>query len=111
MNVYDLAHELAKAMADSDEYKGYLEAKKVVEADETNSKMVNDFHKMEMDVNAKQVTGQKPTDEEIKKINDMYQLISMNQTVKDFLDSEMRLSTMISDVFKIINDAIGEVAE
>ena len=94
MNVYDLAHELAKAMADSDEYKGYLEAKKVVEADETNSKMVNDFHKME-----------------IKKINDMYQLISMNQTVKDFLDSEMRLSTMISDVFKIINDAIGEVAE
>ena len=35
----------------------------------------------------------------------------MNQTVKDFLDSEMRLSTMISDVFKIINDAIGEVAE
>lgn len=111
MNVYDLAHQLARAMAESEEYKNYLEAKKAVEADETNSNMVDDFHKMELELNAKQAMGQKPSDEEVKKINDMYQLITLNPTVRDFLEKEMRFSTMVADVFKIINDEIGEVDE
>ncbi len=111
MNVYDLAHELAKAISDSEEYKSYLDAKKIVEDDETSSNMVNDFHKMEMEMNAKQVMGQKPSDEDVKKINDMYQLITINPAVKGFLDKEIRLSTMVTDVFQIINDAIGEVSE
>ncbi|TZE83479.1 YlbF family regulator [Calorimonas adulescens] len=109
MNVYDLAHQLARAMAESDEYRSYVEAKKAVEADETNSNMVNDFHKMEMELSAKQAMGQQLSEDEMKKINDMYQLITLNPTVKEFLEKEMRFSTMVADVFKIINDEIGGV--
>ena len=42
-NVYDLAHDLARSLKETDQYKNYVAAKAKVDAEPSLAKMVNDF--------------------------------------------------------------------
>ena len=43
MNIYDLAHQLARALKESQEYKTYMELKEKVSENEELSASINDF--------------------------------------------------------------------
>ena len=42
-NVYDLAHDLARSLKETDQYKNYAAVKARVDAEPSLAKMVNDF--------------------------------------------------------------------
>ncbi len=107
MNVYDHAHALARAIRQSSELRQYREALEKLNSDETARKMLQDFRDMQMQIQNKKMQNQEVPPEEEEKFNRLSEIVNMNQTVKDYLEKEYRLSIMMRDVQRII----GEVVE
>ncbi len=66
-NVYDLAHQLARAIKDSDEYKSFMERKDALEENERNKEMVEDFQEQILQLQIDYMSGKDIDEEEIKK--------------------------------------------
>ena len=47
MNPYDQAHELARGLKASGEYRAWLEARKQIEADPKNKEMLNELRRLQ----------------------------------------------------------------
>ena len=107
MNVYDEAHRLAKAVKDSEEYKDFIDKQGKINADEKNQKMVNDFREKAMEVQMEQLSGKEVSEEKLEQLKKLQDILMLNHEIKDFFLSEMRFSQMISDVYKILEDAIN----
>lgn len=106
MNVYDHAHALARALHSSPEFQKFDELKKKVMAHPTTKKMVTDFQKKLMELQATELVGKKPDPEEIEKFEKLQQVISLNPTVAEFLTAQMKLGRLLADIQKILADAI-----
>jgi cell fate (sporulation/competence/biofilm development) regulator YlbF (YheA/YmcA/DUF963 family) len=106
MNVYDKAHELARALSNSREYRDYKDSKEKVYLDEKNKKMLKDFKKKQFQIQASYLSGKQPSEEELDKLKKLSELLQYSPDISRFLNSEFRLNQMMSDVYKIIGDAI-----
>lgn len=106
MNPYNCAHDLARALAESQEYRQYEEARKKLETNQENLKMVQDFRVKQLEIQQAQVMGQN-VDERIKQLEPFFKVLSMNPAINEFLQVEMRFSQMMMDIQKIIGEAVG----
>jgi cell fate (sporulation/competence/biofilm development) regulator YlbF (YheA/YmcA/DUF963 family) len=50
--------------------------------------------------------GQDVSDEQMAKLHNLYNLVSADEQVKNLVQLEQRLGQMLSDVHKIIGDAL-----
>lgn len=107
MNVHNDAHRLANSIKKSKEYKEYLKHKEKVESNEKTKDMVEDFRKKLMKAQMEHLAGNKVNEEEEEKLRKLEEVLMLNPTIKDFFMAEMRFSQLISDVYKIIEDAIN----
>lgn len=107
MNVYDRAHDLARAMKDSNEYKNYLAAKKVVDADPEAKKMIQEFLAKQMELEYEAMTGKKD-EAKAEQLQKMYELLAYNTKARDFLDNYMRFQRMMADIYKILGESVAE---
>lgn len=83
-NVYDLAHQLARAIKNSEEYKNYIEKKNLVYSDEKNKQMVEDFREKVFNIQLQQMTGKEVSQEEVDKIKKLEDILRLNPTINDF---------------------------
>ena len=107
MKVYDDAHRLAKSIKDSEEYKDYMAKRNKVMEDEKQKEMVDDFRKKAIEIQMEQLSGKEVSKEKTDKLEKLQDVLMLNPIIKDFFISEMRLSQMISDVYKILEEAIN----
>ncbi len=107
MNVYDEAHNLAKAIKESEEYKQYSKAKKAVEANPELSQMLTDFQGKQMEIQAKQLMGESLGPEVMESIQGLYSIMLKDPLAAEYLQHEMRFSMMMNDVYQILGDAMG----
>lgn len=107
MNVYDDAYALAKSLKESQENKQYLEAKEKLEKDEKAREMLMDFRKFQMELQGELMEGKQVDQEKSDRLKNMYEVLNMNLTVKEYLAAEYRFGKMITDVSKIIGEAVG----
>lgn len=107
MNVYEDAHNLARAIKASEEYKQFDALKKQVEAQPELDKMLKDFQKKQFDMQAKQLMGESAGPEVTQKIQELYRIVATNPLAAEYLQAEMRFSLMMNDVYKILGDVIG----
>ena len=63
MNVYDEAHNLEKAIKESEEYKQFKVARDKVATNEELDAMLKDFQQKQMEVQAKQMMGEEIGDD------------------------------------------------
>ncbi|HHV45522.1 MAG TPA: YlbF family regulator [Tissierellia bacterium] len=105
-NIYDLAHQLKRAIMNSPEYKNYMEKKNVVYSNEKNKNMVEDFRKQALELQMKQISGQKVDEKEIEKLRNLENILRLNPTINEFLLAEYRFSQMVQDITKIIGEAL-----
>ena len=105
-NIYDRAHELARALSTSVEYRQYEEAQKKLESNKENLKMLQDFRMKQLELQQAQVMGQNP-EAKLKQLEQMYQVLCLNPAINEFLQVEMRFSKMMMDVQKIIGQSVG----
>ncbi len=107
MNVYDQAHNLARAIKESEEFKQYDYLKKVIDQKEELSKMVKDFQAKQFELQAKQMMGEEMAPEMMQSIQELYQIIMTDPTASQYMQAEMRFSLMMNDVYKILGEVMG----
>lgn len=106
MNVYDKAHELARALSASREYRDYKAAKEKIYQDEANKRMLKDFKKRQLQLQAAFLSGKQPDEEELDKFKKLSELIQHSPAISEFLQAEYRLNTLMSDIYKILGEAV-----
>lgn len=106
MNVYNEAHNLAKSIKESEEFKQYDALRKQIEANEELNNMIKDFEKKQLELQAKQLMGEDPGDM-TQAVNELTQIVIKNPMAAQYLQAQMRFTLMMNDVYKILADAIG----
>ncbi|WP_068496986.1 YlbF family regulator [Paenibacillus kribbensis] len=106
MNIYDKAHDLAKALKESKEVEEITAAMKLIETDPEAKQMLNDFRQRQMEVQQRMMSGDMPAQEEMEKMEKLFEVLSLNLNIRRLFDAERRLSVIIEDVNKIISDSL-----
>lgn len=106
MNPYDIAHKLSKAIRGSAEFKEYITAKDDVERDASKKTISDEFRKVQLEIQGMKAFGQDVSDEQTEKLHNLYNLVMMDEKVKNLIQLEQRLGQMLSDIHKIIGDAL-----
>lgn len=105
---YEVAHELAQQLQDSEEFRSFMAAKKKILADEGNHKMIRDFQHKQMEVQQAQLFQHEVSPEIQQDLERLYSLLSLNPMAREYLEAEFRISRLVNDVQKIIGEAIQE---
>ena len=108
MYVYDEANNLAKAIQQSKEYQEYKKAKEELSTNQEKKKKVEEFEKIRYDIQVMSFQG-KEDPEKMKKLQEMYNILNEDKTIKEYFDIEVRFNIMLADVNKIISEAVREV--
>ncbi len=109
MNVYDEVNNLAKAIKDSKEYKEYKEIKNELSALPELKSQIDEFEKIRYEEQLLAMQGENQSEEKMKKLHELYEILVKNPKVKDYFDKEVRFNVLIADVNKIIGEAIKDV--
>lgn len=109
MNVYDEVNNLARAIRESKEYLEYKKIKSALFVDPELKRQVDEFEKIRYEEQLLALQGEKQSDEKMKKLQELYEILVKNPQIKDYFDKEVRFNVMIADVNKIIGESIKDV--
>lgn len=109
MNPHDSAHALAKALRESPDFKELKEAQTALKADESAKNMLLDFRNEQLELQKQKLTGVEVAPEQDEKLEKLFEVISMNNLIKRFLQAEYRVAVLLRDVHKIIGEATADV--
>ena len=98
---------MAQAIKASEEFKQYDAVKKQVDANEELSKMIKDFQSKQLELQTKQMMGETPAAEDMTVIQQLYGIMAKDPIAAQYMETEMRFSLMMKDVYEIIGEAIG----
>lgn len=105
MVIYDKARELSRLMAESGEYKAYKETREKAFQNDTTKALIKEYHQLQMQAQAAMVQGQKD-DAALERLQKIGEVLQLNRDASDYLMAEYRLNVMLSDVYKILAEAI-----
>ncbi len=106
MNIYDAAHNLAKAIKNSNEYNEFAGKQKKIASNPKTKEMIEDFRKKAMEVQMQRMSGQEvdsAKEEEIKKLEG---IVMADPVIREYFSAEMRFSQVMNDIYKIIGESI-----
>lgn len=109
VNVYDTANRLAYEIKESEEYKTYKRIKDIVMSDPEKKKKISEFEQLRYEVQLNQYTGEQKDEEKAQKLAKMYEELIADNQIKEFFDLEVKFNVMITDINKIIAEAIRDV--
>ncbi|MBR0575538.1 YlbF family regulator [Proteiniclasticum sp. BAD-10] len=107
MNIYDKFNELAAALKINPDVVAFREASLKIQSDETKTRMLEDFRKIQLAAYKESVEAGKVSDETTEKMQNFASIIKTNPDINDYLQAEVRFSILFEDMMKIINDAVG----
>lgn len=107
MNVYEEAHDLARAIKESNEFKEFDALRQEVEQDEQLSQMLKDFQAKQIQLQTKQMAGEGMDSELMGQIQSMYAMLAAKPQAAQYLQAQMRFSIMMKDVSEILADAMN----
>ncbi|OPA80868.1 hypothetical protein BVG16_00515 [Paenibacillus selenitireducens] len=102
MNVYDKAHELAKALKECPEVAEVKSMMTLINADAESKQMLDDFRLRQTQMQQKMMSGEMPDQEEMEKMEKLFDVLQMIPNISKLFDAERRLSVIIEDVNKIV---------
>jgi cell fate (sporulation/competence/biofilm development) regulator YlbF (YheA/YmcA/DUF963 family) len=105
--IYNKAHELAKALKTSEEYRAFSQAKVAVAADAEAKKMVKAFLQKKTELDYAHLAG-KEDKAKMEQLQQMFAVLSYNKTAKGFVETYVRLQQIMADVSKILGDVVAE---
>lgn len=106
MNIYDKANELAKALKECQEVQDITSAMSLIEKDQESKIMLDDFRSRQMEIQQRMMSGDMPSQEEMEKMEKLFDVLSLNLNIRRLFDAERRLSTIIEDINKMISDSL-----
>ena len=101
-NIYDEAHKLARAIKNSEEYKTYVEKKKIVYSNAKDKEMVENFMNKVFEIQLEQMSGKEVDQEKVEKLSKLEDILMLNPVIKDYFSAELRFSQLVQDINNII---------
>ncbi|NMM68832.1 YlbF family regulator [Bacillus clausii] len=108
-NAYDKAHELKEALAETQEFKSLYDLHRQIDADDIAKKMLENFRKLQLDLQQKQMQGVQISEEEAQQAQQQFELVSQHELISKLMDAEQRLSVIITDLNKIITEPLERI--
>ncbi|KTD85721.1 YlbF family regulator [Paenibacillus etheri] len=109
MSIHDKAHELAKAIKESTEVADITNAMKLVETDPEAKAMLDNFRNGQLELQQRMMSGDMPPQEEMEKMEKLFEVLNLNLGIRRLFDAERRLSVVIEDVNKIITESLSQL--
>lgn len=106
MNVYDEAHNLARAIKESAEYKEYAELKEAASRNEEIAVMLNDYRAKQFELQAKQLAGEEMGPDMMEQIQSLSQIIMKDPLALQYVQAEAKFTLLVNDVFGILGEVI-----
>lgn len=106
MKVYDAAHNLAKELKESPEFKELNELLKKINSEKDVKKMFEDIKTRQLEIQRAQIMGQPVEDEKKKKLEELFKIAVMNKNIAAYFQTEYKFAQMMDDVSKIISEAV-----
>ncbi|MGE5559064.1 MAG: YlbF family regulator [Bacillota bacterium] len=105
--IMELARMLADALQASDEAAQYKKARETVKAHAAASIMYQDFLRKQLEIQKKQMAGEKIEESSIQEIQKVFDIIKINPYINNLLMAEGRLLQLVMEVQKTVNSAVS----
>ena len=109
MNVYDTANRLAGEIKESEEYVNYKMARQALALKPDLKKKIGDFEVARYDAQLTQMQTGKEDEEKTNKMKELYAELIQIDDAKKYFDAEMKFNILLTDVNKIIGEAVRDV--
>ena len=109
MNVYDEANSLSQALKNSEEYVNFKTAKQYINLNPELKEKIDNFEKIRYENQMNLIKTGKQEQEEIKKVQEIYEEVIQIEEVKKYFDAELKFNILLADVNKIITEAVKDV--
>lgn len=111
MQVYDMANKLAKEIKESSEYERYKRLKSNIESDTSKKEKIEEFEHLRYNIQVKAMQGNNDSklQEQNKLLQEKYAELIQDEKIKEYFEAEMQFNVMLTDVNKIIAEAVRDV--
>lgn len=99
---YDKAHDLARAIKESEEYRAVTDLQAKVDRDKQASRMLDDFRKRQLELQMRQMSGEEISQEEAEQMQRLYETLNLHADIRLLLETERRLFLAMEDIQRII---------
>ena len=109
MNVYDTANRLAGEIKESEEYMNYKMARQALALNPDLKKKIGEFEVARYEAQLTQMQTGKEDEEKTNKMKELYAELIQIDDAKKYFDAEMKFNILLTDVNKIIGEAVRDV--
>ena len=109
MNIYDTANKLAQEIKTSEEYINYKKAKEYISLKPELKEKLQDFEKARYEAQVEVIQTGKDNEEKTKKVQELYAELIQTDDAKRYFDAELKFNIILTDVNKIISDAVRDL--
>src|SRR5699024_2701998 len=106
MDIRKKAKDLALDISNSKEYKNFVKAKKEIDANEENKKILEDFQKKILNYQVKIAETEKKDNEKLEKIESLKNILIMNEDLEKYFQAEYSFSILMRDVNEILEKTL-----
>ena len=109
MNIYDTANRLAYEIKKSEEYVNYKNIKTEVQNNPELKEKLEKFEKSRYEIQLASIQGEKQDNQRAIEIQNLYAELIKNETMKTYFDAEFKFNVLLTDINKIIGEAVEDL--
>ncbi len=109
MNIYDTVNKLGYELKHCEEYLNYKKMKEEIKAQPELEQKLEEFEKARYEIQVSTIQGGKQDEEKAKKMQELYVELIANETMKKYFDAELKFNVLLTDINKIIGEAVEDV--
>ncbi len=109
MNIYDTANRLAYEIRQSEEYANYKKLKKEVNEKPDLKEKLDKFEASRYELQLMAIKGGEQDNEKAVEMKKLYAELIQDETMKKYFDAELKFNVLLTDVNKIIGDAVQDL--
>lgn len=106
VNIYDTANQLAKELPQTQQFMNLQSSYANLKKDVMAFNLFNQFNQLQEELQKKQYSGEKVTEDEMKRIQDLAGKMDKMDAIKQLMASEQALNQLLVDVNEIITEPI-----
>ncbi|MDO4670844.1 MAG: YlbF family regulator [Aerococcus sp.] len=108
-NIYDSINQLEREVRELDEFTQLSAAMDKVLSDEAATKIYHEFRDLQMSFQTKMQLGQEPSEDEVKKAQDLQAQMQDNAEITALMEREQQLNKILNDVNDAVTRPIREI--
>lgn len=109
MNIYDTANNLARELKESNEYKEYKRLKEEIRINTELKPKIDEFEKARYELQLASIQGGSQDEQKAVEMQKMYMELIQNETVRSYFEAELKFNVILTDINKIIGEAVEDV--